>query len=140
MKLEIKNAYLKDIIDLLFDLSLKGKESRHRSKLINLLNDRLKEVEEDRVELAKEHAEKDEEGEPVVEDKRYKIKDLDSFKDELNELFDEPFIIEGENNKLMLKTVSRALSNTDKEFSGAEAVIYNYLCEQLEKGEGKNDD
>jgi|SRR5690625_4742055 len=137
MKLEIKNAYLKDIIDLLFDLSLKGKESRHRSKLINLLNDRLKEVEEDRVELAKEHAEKDEEGEPIVKDKHYKIKDQESFRYELNELFDEPFIIEGENNKLMLKTVLRALLNTDKEFSGTEAVIYDYLCEQLEKGEGK---
>lgn len=140
MKVEIQNLYVKQAIDLLYDLSLKGKESRHRSKFIKLLNKRLKEIEEDRVALAKEYSHLDDEGNPIVKNNRYDIKDQESFNKELNELYDEVFVIEGENNKEIIKTVYKIIKNCDKEFSGAEAMTYEYLYDQLEKGVKGNED
>lgn len=140
MKVEIQNLYVKQAIDLLYDLSLKGKESRHRSKFIKLLNERLKEIEEDRIALAKEYSHLDDEGNPIVKNNRYDIKDQESFNKELNELYDEVFVIEGENNKEIIKTVYKIIKNCDKEFSGAEAMTYEYLYDQLEKGVKGNED
>ncbi|WP_054751354.1 hypothetical protein [Piscibacillus salipiscarius] len=58
MQVKIKHAKLGQVIDLLFNLSLKGKQSRHRTKFIQKLSERYKEVEEQRIELAKEFAKK----------------------------------------------------------------------------------
>ncbi|MFD2657680.1 hypothetical protein ACFSUP_16360, partial [Gracilibacillus thailandensis] len=47
----------------------------------------------------------------------------------------EQLVIDGGDNKEMLKTVKNVLLNCNKEFSGKEAVIYDYLCDQFEGGE-----
>jgi len=134
MILKIENRRLGQAIDLLFNLSLKGKQSRHRTKLIKLLSERLKEVEDQRIELAKEHSNKDEKGEPKVIDDKFDIKDLEAFKKDLEELYDEEIVIEGGDYHGMLKTVKEILLNCDVELSGPQADIYDYLCEQFEKG------
>jgi len=135
MKVEIENRYLGQAISLLFDLSLRGKQSRHRTKFVKLLNDRLKEVEEQRIELAKEHAKKDENGEPIIREDRVEIEDKEGFAKELEELYAEKLVLEGGDLQETLKVVKDVLLNCDKEFSRQEAVIYDYLCEQFEKGE-----
>ncbi|MEW9503398.1 hypothetical protein AB1471_16655, partial [Jeotgalibacillus marinus] len=66
MKVEIKNEILGQAISLLFDLPLKGKQSRQRSKLVKVLDERLKEVAEQEQELLKEHCRLDEEGNPKI--------------------------------------------------------------------------
>jgi hypothetical protein len=134
MKVEIENRYLGQAISLLFDLSLRGKQSRHRTKFVKLLNDRLKEVEEQRIQLAKEHAKKDENGEPITNDGKFDIEDMDAFMKDLEELYDEKMVIEGGDAQGMLKTVKDVLLNCDKEFSGQEAMIYDYLCDIFEEG------
>ncbi len=50
MIVKIKNKYLKQAISLLFDLQLKGKKSRHRTRLMEKLDERFKEVDKQRVE------------------------------------------------------------------------------------------
>jgi hypothetical protein len=134
MKVEIENRYLGQAISLLFDLPLRGKQSRHRTKFVKLLNDRLKEVEEQRIQLAKEHAKKDENGEPIANDGKFDIEDMDAFKKDLEELYDEKMVIEGGDAQGMLKTVKDVLFNCDKEFSGQEAMLYDYLCDIFEEG------
>jgi len=134
MIVKIENAKLGQAADLLFNLSLKGKQSRHRTKFIKVLTERLTEVEEQRKELAKEHSHVDEHGEPKTKNdgKEYDIKDIDAFRKDLKELFEEELVLEGGDAQGMLKTVKEVLLNCDVEFSGQDAVIYDYLCEQFE--------
>lgn len=137
MIVRIENRYLKPSIDLLFNLSLRGKQSRHRTRFIKLLNERLVQVEEERKQLAEEFAEKDEDGKPIVEDDRYKIvgDNREQFQKEFEELMSEEFVIEGENFKETLEVVRDILLNCDEYFSGEQAFVYDYLCEQFEKGD-----
>ena len=137
MIVKIENRYLQQAISLLFDLPLRGKQSRHRTKFIKLLQNRLKEVEEERVQLAKEYAEKDENGNPIVENNRYKIteKYKEEFFKEFEALMSEELVIEGENFKETLEVVRDILLNCDEYFSGEQAFVYDYLCEQFEKGD-----
>ncbi|SET94567.1 hypothetical protein SAMN05421676_1122 [Salinibacillus kushneri] len=129
---KIKNVYLKEAAELLFNLTLKGKQSRHRTKLVNIMSDRLKEVEEQRVKLAKEYSYVDEKGNPKEENGRFQIEDHVGFQNEVEELFNEHLVVEGEDNRIMLQTVADALLKTDEEFSGQEAQVYDYLCQQFE--------
>ena len=137
MIVRIENRYLKPSIDLLFNLSLRGKQSRHRTRFIKLLNERLVQVEEERKQLAEEFAEKDEDGKPIVEDDRYKIvgENRGQFQKEFEGLMSEDFVIEGENFQETLEVVRDILLNCDEYFSGEQAFVYDYLCEQFEKGD-----
>lgn len=135
MNISIKHAYLGQATSLLFDLALKGKESRHRTRFIKLLTERSQEVEEQRKALAEEHAEKDSDGKPVVENDKYVIVDQQSFHDDYEELLNESFVIDGGDYQEMLKTVKKVLDECDKTFSGQEAVVYDYICEQFEGGD-----
>lgn len=137
MQVKIKNAYLGQAISLLFNLSLKGKQSRHRTKFIKLLDARLKEYAESEMELLKEYAVLDDKGEIVqTEDKKgVKLKDPGQAAEcqkELEELREEELVIEGGDAQGMLKTVKAVLDECDKEFKGAEATTYDYLCEQFD--------
>ena len=139
MIVRIENRYLKQAIDLLFNLSLRGKQSRHRTRFIKLLNERFVQVEEERKQLAEEFAEKDKDGKPIVENDRYKIvgDNREQFQKEFEELMSEDFVIEGENYKETLEVVKDILLNCDEYFSGEQAFVYDYLCEQFEKGDEK---
>lgn len=135
MKIKIQNKYLLPSINLLYDLSLKGKESRHRTRFIKLLQEQLKEVEEERKQLAEEFSRKDKNGKPIIEDNKYVLENEKEFYKEFNELMDEEFIIEGANHEETLKTVKTILLECEVAFSGQDAMVYDYLCEQFEKGE-----
>ena len=139
MIVRIENRYLKQAIDLLFNLSLRGKQSRHRTRFIKLLNERFVKVEEERKQLAEEFAEKYKDGKPIVENDRYKIvgDNREQFQKKFEELMSEDFVIEGENYKETLEVVKDILLNCDEYFSGEQAFVYDYLCEQFEKGDEK---
>lgn len=133
MTVKIENMYLEGAISLLLDLPLKGKESRNRTKFRKMLLDQYKEVDESKIELGKEHAKKDKGGKPIIKKGGiFDIKDNEALLKDVNELLNESIIIEGENNKDMLLTVKKALEESEKEWSGSEAIIYDYLCEQFE--------
>lgn len=137
MQIKIENQKLGQIIDLLFNLSLKGKQSRHRTKFIKLLSERLNEVAEQEQELLKEHCHLDDNGRPktVDEGQRYDVKDLDAFAKDKQELYEETMVIDGGDAQGMLQTVKKVLFDCEKEFSGQEAVAYDYICEQFEEAE-----
>ena len=80
MIIKIEKAKLAPIINLLYDLSLRGKQSRHRTKFIKLLHERNEEYREDIKQLLKEHCHLDENGEPKIkEDNTYDVKDIDAY-------------------------------------------------------------
>lgn len=137
MEVRIINDLLERSIRLLFNLSLKGKQSRHRSKLIKQMNERLQEVAEQEQELIKEHANLDKDGNPKTnkEGTHWDIKDISAFAQDKNELYSEEMVIDGGDNQAMLLTVREVLDNCDESFSGEQAVLYEYLCEQFKVDE-----
>ncbi|ASV69998.1 hypothetical protein CKF48_09695 [Cytobacillus kochii] len=96
------------------------------------MTERLKTVEEDRKELAKEHSHKDEKGEAIVKDGQFDIKDMVAFTNDLKELNTEKLVIEGGDNREMIRTIKHVLKKfEDVEYEGQDSDIYDYLCEQF---------
>lgn len=139
MLLKIENQRIASAAQILFDLPLKGKESRHRTKLIKLFEGRLKEVSEQEKDLLKEHCNLDEEGNPKTFDngQKWDVKDPDEFTKDRIDLYEEKYVIDAGDIEETLKVVKSALENCDVVFSGKEADTYDYLCEALEEGEGE---
>ncbi|PJN90602.1 hypothetical protein [Bacillus sp. mrc49] len=126
----IKNMYLKSSVELLYGMTLRGKQSRHRSKLVRILSERLKELGENELELIKEYTGVDEEGNPKRNEQgNFNIDDVFKFRKEQQELLEEEIVLEGEGNREMIKTVKEILFNYDEEIGGTEADTFNYLCE-----------
>lgn len=139
MYFEIENIRLAQAADFLYLIPLKGKSSRQRSKFINKLETFRKEfVEADEI-IIKEHAFLDENGLPkktIIDGKEvWDVKDREAFEKERDELFKEKRIIDGKDNEGMLKAVKKILDNYDKELSGLEGFIYDYLCDRFEEME-----
>ncbi|WP_246570107.1 hypothetical protein [Lentibacillus saliphilus] len=132
MKVEISNGKIAEIINFLYELKLARKHSRMRRRFIGLLQERLQLVEEDRKELLKEHSNKDEHGEAIINDGQYDVKDMVAFSDDLKELYAEKMAIEGGDNREMIKTIRQALKKfEDVEYEGKDSEIYDYLCDQF---------
>lgn len=137
MQISIQNGKLVGVMNLLFQLPLKGKQSRQRSKMIKLLNERLEEVSDQEKELLKEHCHLDEDGEPKKknDDKEWDVIALEDYLKDRKELYEEELVIEGNNNTGMLSTVKKVLDECEIELSGDDAASYDYLCDQFEKEE-----
>lgn len=140
MKITIKNDRIQQAIGLLFEMKLKAKKSRQRTKFVKILSTRAQEMVDQEKELLKEHCELDKEGEPLKTDdgKGYKPKDMDAFIKDQKELFEEELVIEGGDNREMIRTMKKVLDDFDEELSGQKAVVYDYLCDQFEKESEEN--
>lgn len=132
MQLKIKNSLVEGAMELLFNLELRGKQSRHRTKFIKRLNEQLTEIKEQRMDLVKEHSNLDEEGNPIVIDNLYDIVDLDAFNKDVAELFAEELIISSPVDDEMLKTIKQILDECDVAFSREQAIVYDELCEAFD--------
>lgn len=125
----IKNMYLKSSVELLYGMTLRGKQSRHRSKLVRILNEKLKELGENEIELIKEYTGVDEKGNPKRNEQgNFNVNDVFKFRKEQQELLEEEIFIEGEGNREMIKTVKEILSNYNEGIGGKEADAFDYLC------------
>jgi len=141
MKIAIKVSYLPSATEFLYNLTLKGKHSRHRSRFVKAMQEKWKQVVEEEQELLKEYAGVDEEGNPKKkEDGNFAIEDVKGFKEQQNELFDEEFILEGGDATGYLKTVKEIVFDYDGEVSGKTAEIYDYLYEVFENSENREEE
>lgn len=145
MKIEIENGKLALAINFLYGLKLARKQSRFRRHFIKLMQDRLKQVEEDRKELLQEHSHKDENGEAIVKpDGNYDVKDMVAFSNDIKELNQEKLVIEGGDNREMIRTIKVVLKKLeDQEYEGQDSEIYDYLADQFDidnENEEKGDD
>lgn len=139
MKIAIKVSYLPATIEFLYNLTLKGKQSRHRSRLVKAMQEKWQLVVEEEQELLKEYAGTDEDGNPnKKEDGSFDVKDVKGFKEQQKELFDELFILEGGDATGYLKTAKEILLDFNEEVSGKNAEAYDYLCEVFEESESQN--
>ncbi len=73
--LSLSPSQAKVLAGILTKISVKGTLNIHKSRLVQLLGTQLEDFEKLRVELLKEHADKDEAGEPKVENDQYCLTD-----------------------------------------------------------------
>lgn len=137
MKLIMKNYETKAFGEFLYELALKGKDSRMRSRFITLLEEQVLLISKEREILMADYSQKDEDGQAVVslddEGREYIVlEDKTAFNIELSKLMSEEFIIDVEGKEEMVKTIQEIILNVDKEFSGVEAQRYNRFCDIVE--------
>ena len=147
--LKLKNYFLwqsdngQSLILFLNRLLLHGKESRCRTRFINLLAERQMEIEKQRKEILLSHCKKVK-GEPVYLDKenkettdkekgiKYAIQDQEAFAKELSEYLNEDFVVDvTPATSEAVYGVRDILNETKEEFSGIEAQRYFEWCEAL---------
>jgi len=152
-KFEIKNKYLIGLGSWLNELNLSGKESRERTRFVNLIVKHIDENEKFRMEIISKYCEKDENGEnrKKMNEQGQEVWDMseenqEKFAKEFIDLMDENFIIDVlEGNKEKTKVVKDIVLNTNYVFGPKEgdspeeksakvrqANDYNIWCESFE--------
>ncbi|MFY0516843.1 hypothetical protein ACOMCU_03285 [Lysinibacillus sp. UGB7] len=139
----IKNYEIGELQAFLFNLILKGKESRMRTRFIKLLEQQLNQVNQERQQLVDEYAEKDGNGEILYTTEIVDGKEIEMplFSEEAEKevqqqiltLLHEDFIIEETAEKIdMLHILQDIVLNCDLEFTGKKATLYDKFCEIFE--------
>lgn len=137
--MKILNGEIESFILFLHNLELSGKSSRMRSRIIKILSEQFKRVEEERIQLLKENSMKDEEtGEPIKQEAngkvQYVIENQEKADKEYIELMSEEFVIEeNESNKMMLLSVRKSVLDYDEILKGQEAQQWDRWCDILEE-------
>lgn len=140
MKVEIENGKLAAAINFMYGVKLARKQSRFRRHFIQQMSDRLKQVEEDRKALLEEHSHKDGDGKAIVKDGQYDVKDMVAFSNDVKELNKEKLVIDGGDNREMIRTIKVVLEKLeDEEYEGQDSEIYDYLCDQFKVDEEGED-
>ena len=142
MKFEIQKKYVVGLGTWLQKLTLSGRESRERTKFVELLAADVQENEAMRLEILKKYADVDPEtNEPLVieegDNKHYNVKDenIPPFTKELAAYLDENFVVEGDGNKNKLKVIKQIVLDTQEKIAPEIAMEYDKWCEAFEKME-----
>jgi len=140
LQLKVKKQYLKDVADFLYNnLELKGKKSVDRMRIVKALNNQNEEFANEEMELLKQYATLDDEGNPVqFEDGTFGVKDVSNFKEQQKKLYEEEYILNDVNLDTALKTIKDAVINHDGELKGKDAFTHYYLYEQFNRDEENN--
>ncbi|EOH94851.1 DUF1617 family protein [Enterococcus pallens] len=132
MELRLKNIELGPAINFLQNLSLIGRDSRSRSKLVKLIAKAFEEYSADEKSLMKEYNLLDENGYVLDEQKR-NPRDAVMFKKEQEILSNDIVVIEGGMFADNLKEIPRILNEYESELSGQDAEIYDRLLDEFEE-------
>jgi len=143
VKLVFQNYELVPAIKFLEGMELKAYQSRHRTKLVNLLETAAQGLAESEYDLLKECAELDDAGEPVMSDSgSYRLREdkKTEFHRERGKLLKEEVVIEGGIHKFNIECMRKLLEEYEGVISGEGAKIYDRLLEEYEKGEQDAED
>lgn len=134
--LTIENSKLTTCINFLNSLKLKGKASRGRSKLIELLDKKNEELQQDVRSIQKEHFQKDENGNLKADKNGTLVAKSDSeveqAQKEMDELYSEKAKINIDEYQEKIDALYQALDNYEYELSDVDALVYNEIMEALE--------
>ncbi|SNT42257.1 hypothetical protein SAMN05444672_12227 [Bacillus sp. OK838] len=141
MQVKIQYSYLVDSINFLSTMTLKGKQSIHRTRFIKQLSEKLKQVSEEELQLIKEFTGTDDNGDPNKnKDGSFAIDDINEFKRQQNDYLSDFYVIEGGDANGMIKTMKGIIENYDKEVSGKEADTFEHLYTAFENSKEKGAD
>lgn len=140
MTFSIQKKYLLSLGNWLNGLTLNGKQSRARTRFIDILQASLTQVEKDRKAILDEYAEKDENGElKVVEDpsgnKNYNVPEdkKAEFDKEVSDLYDEDAELSGPEFGSIALVIKDIVLNYNKDIEPGIAVMYDKWCSAFEK-------
>lgn len=135
--MKLYNFEIQPLSEFLMKLNLRGVQSRHRTRLVRFLFEKMELLDKEHKDLVKEYSNLDDKGEPLVVDidgvSMYDITDKEKFAIEYNLLMSEAVHIdETVERKEMLLNTRDAVLDTDLEFNGMEALQYDRFCEIFE--------
>lgn len=141
-KMVITKEEVQPLVEFLEKVEVKNKLSRLRTKLIKKLIVVSVELEEERVALCVEYADKDDNGEPMIVDGVYKVKDLEALDKQINELKAEKVGIEvGEYSSNFAPLFEYLDSDLfDMPLSGVDANRYDRLLDIWEDAQEDNEE
>ena len=122
------------LVDFLQKPELKNKVARLRNKFVKKLTAIMAELDEERVELCKEHADKDANGEAIVNDNQYQVQDLEALNANIQELYEEEVAIEAGEYSNNFEPLFEYLESDafDYPLSGQDDACYNRLLDMWE--------
>lgn len=141
-KLIIEKQEAQPLAEFLLKVELKNKVSRLRNKLNKKLTDIVKETEEERIELCKEHADKDEKGEVIVNDDQYQIADYEALNKDILDLFKEEVALEVGEYSSNFEPLFAYLDSEafDMTLSGQDANCYDRLLDIWEDAKEQSEE
>lgn len=137
--MKFKNYEIESFMEFIFNMKLKGKASRMRTRLIGQLNEYTENIlNPERDELINQYAKKDDKGEIVLaaDGKGTELIEdtIPEFNIEFEALMNEEFTIdEVESNKDILVSVGLSLLDCEIEVSGRQAILFDEWCEKFEE-------
>lgn len=127
MPLKLKNYYLMGLGTWLNEQQLTGRASRARTRFVKDIQDKLSELEKERVVLCEQFADKDETGavkkETVNNSEQYVFSDIGQkeFADEYRDLINEDWIVDvTDANRDTITTIRQIVLDTDYRFGPRE--------------------
>ncbi|MCP1185098.1 hypothetical protein [Paenibacillus sp. 1781tsa1] len=131
----IKNNQVEKFFEFLHSLELERKPSRMRTRLKNLLKNRILEIANETVEINKQHIVYDENNQPVQKGEEVLIKDKSAWLKDINEFYEEEFEIPQDinNREMLLSIKDSVLNHSPSTFKGDEADVYDMVCELVEQ-------
>ncbi len=139
MTFSIQKKYLLSLGNWLDSLSLSGKQSRARTRMIELIQDALTRIEKQRKEMIEELGDKEEDGSlKIVEndkgEKNYVIADdkKEKFDTDIAELYNENAELTGPEASVAFLIMKDVVLNYDKEIDPTLAPLYDKWCESFE--------
>ncbi|MCD1023460.1 DUF1617 family protein [Enterococcus sp. SMC-9] len=138
MKIKIKNKELANVEQFLGNLTMKGKQSIARSRMLQILEKKQKEFAEDRKSIVIAYAEKDDKGEAIVkEDGTYELstKGNAEASKEIADLLEEDAVIDYGEYSSRLNDLEKFIIEFDDEVSGNVAQGFFVLTTAFENKE-----
>src|SRR5699024_1375531 len=133
--LEIKNNKIMMVLEFLRNdlVTEESMENIHRMRIVKNLEEYAETLEEERVEIIKKYAEKDENGEVIQsEEGNVTIHDSNGLNAQLDALFGETYTIENKNLKTAVHTVAQLDKNHKGRRAGDSSEAHYILVEELE--------
>ena len=137
MKIKLENRHIITLIPFLQGMKLKGERSRARSKFLSLAMEYYTSLHESEVELLREYAVLDDNGEPLSDKEGgFSIREecLREYFTERTKLFSEVAEIEGGTYTSHLALMREILAEYDEDLCGENAALYDALFDAFEKG------
>lgn len=130
-KLVLQKVEAQPLADFLQKPELKNKVARLRNKFVKKLTAIVEELDEERIELCKEHADKDENGEAIVNNDQYQVQDLEALNADIQDLYKEEVAIEVGEYSNNFEPLFEYLESDEFDYplSGQDDACYNRLLD-----------
>lgn len=127
MKLTLKNNQLKSLTEFINSLTFNtGSTHIAQARIVTLMTNKYKELDEDRIELVNQYASKDDNGDAVILDNGTADMTEDNhakFNDEYKELFDSDTVIDLTEYVSQAHKLQTALENYNRDLTGDQAQL-----------------